>query len=101
MKSFKNKILSVLLFTFALFIVHDYVMLDINADSKYELFSMEKDGSSLDLKSNIHDAFHTILDLNREEKLTIQLNISDTKPSILVVGLTSHINRVPQRPPLS
>lgn len=100
MKSIKNKILSVLLFTFAFFVMHDYIVGDIYADVEYEFCYMEHDESSLDLESHIHNAIHTMLALNNEEELIVDLKLPDTKPSVLILGLTSHIHLVPQRPPL-
>ena len=101
MKSIKNKILSVLLFTFAFFVMHDYIVKGANTNVDYKLCYMEYDENSIDLKLHVHETIHTILALNCEEESAIQHKLSDTKPSILVVGLTSHINLVPQRPPLS
>lgn len=101
MKSIKNKILSVLLFTFAFFVMHDYVVVETYTDTNYELSYIELDESSVDLQSHIHEAIHTMLALNEEQKLFTQQKLPDTKPSVSVGSLISHIHQVPQRPPLS
>jgi hypothetical protein len=101
MKSIKNKILSVLLFTFAFFTMHDYVVVDHHVNSKYELCHLEHDDSTADAQAHLHEAIHTILAINFEDELIFHLKLSDAKPSGFISRLTSHINLVPQRPPLS
>ncbi len=102
MKAIKNKILSVLLFSFAFLIMHDHLVVNIYEDVKCELSSKEHSIiSSLDIKSNIHDAIHTSLDLNREEELVIQLTLLENIPSTPIIALTSYTHLVPQRPPLT
>jgi len=101
MKTIKNKILSVLLFTFAFFVMHDHIMATVYSDVKYEYSLTEKTQSAADLKSNIHDTIHTSLDLNREEIFTVELKFSDLKPTTFIVRLTSSTHLVPQRPPLA
>ncbi|WP_373035011.1 hypothetical protein [Sulfurimonas sp.] len=101
MKSIKNKILSVLLFTFAFFVMHDYVVVDHHVSSKYELCHLEYDEQTADVKAHLHEAIHTILAVNFENELIFQPKLPDAKPASSITGFTSHINFVPQRPPLS
>ncbi|NOR58919.1 MAG: hypothetical protein GQ474_10400 [Sulfurimonas sp.] len=101
MKSIKNKILSVLLFTFAFFVMHDYVVVDHHTELKYEVYHMEHDETSVDLASHIHEAIHTILAFNCEAELSVQEKLLDAKPSVSPFSLISHVHLVPQRPPLT
>lgn len=102
MKSIKNKILSVLLFTFAFFVMHDYIVVaDHHAEFKSEIYHIEYNDNSADAQAHIHEAIHTILAFNCEAELTMQEKLSDIKPSNLLLTLISHVNLVPQRPPLS
>lgn len=101
MKSIKNKILSALLLTFAFFVMHDYVVVDHHVNSKYEFCHMQHSEDTADAQAHLHESIHTILAVNFENYLLSQNKLSDTKPSGFISGLTSHVNLVPQRPPLS
>ena len=81
--------------------MHDYVVLDHHADTKYEVYHLEHDDTSVDVQAHIHDAIHTILAFNFKSELTMQDKLSDTKPSKFLFTLISHVNLVPQRPPLT
>jgi hypothetical protein len=101
MKSIKNKVLSVLLLTFAFFVMHDYIIVDHHINSKYELCHLEHDDNTADAQAHLHEAIHTILAINLEDELIFEFKLSDAKPSGYISHLISHINLVPQRPPLS
>ncbi|PHQ66104.1 MAG: hypothetical protein COB99_00305 [Sulfurimonas sp.] len=102
MKSIKHKILSVLLFTFAFFVMHDYiVVVDHHADFKSKVYHMENDNTFVAVQAHIHEAIHTILAFNCETELSIETKLLDVKPSVLPFSLISHVNLVPQRPPLT
>jgi len=101
MKSIKNKILSVLLFTFAFFVMHDYVVVvDYHSYFKSEVYEIEHNDTFADVQTHIHEAIHTILAFNFESKLLVQEKLIDAKPSVSTFSIISHVNLVPQRPPL-
>ncbi|MDA3908274.1 MAG: hypothetical protein PF437_04235 [Sulfurimonas sp.] len=102
MNSIKNKILLVLLFTFTFFVMHDYiVVVDHHADFKSKAFHIENEDTSVGVQAHIHEAIHMILAFNFESKLSLQVKLLDSKPSVAPFSLISHINLVPQRPPLT
>ena len=101
MKIVKIKILSILLFAFTFFIVHDFVMVDVDADTQYELCYAENDKAVLDLPSQIHDQIHILLDVpSMQVPLTVSV-LPSKEPIYLQALLDSNILSVPQRPPLA
>ncbi|MBU0720920.1 hypothetical protein KJ877_06215 [bacterium] len=101
MKKSKNIILSVLLFAFTFFAVHDYVIMDVDADTQYELCFSKHDKSQLDLPSEIHNFIHILLDTPMLEPVQVALAFAYEKPFDSKIGFTSHVHLVLQRPPLS
>jgi hypothetical protein len=93
--------LSVLLFAFSFFIVHDYVMVDVDADTQYELCYAQSDNSLLDLPSQIHDHIHVLLAAPDIEKSLTPSLLASPKPQYLLTTLNSNTLSVPQRPPLA
>lgn len=101
MKTIKNKILSVLLLTFTFFVMHDYiVVVDHHANFKSEVYHIDYD-VSVNVQAHIHEAIHMILAFNFEAELLLEEKLLDTKPSVSPFILISHVNLVPQRPPLA
>ncbi|MEN8147584.1 MAG: hypothetical protein ABFR02_08190 [Campylobacterota bacterium] len=100
MKTAKIKILSVLLFAFTFFVIHDYVMVDVDADTQYELCYAQSDKDILDLPSQIHDHIHILLDLPSAQAALTPSVFPSSKPLYLQAALDSNILSVPQRPPL-
>ena len=101
MKTAKVKILSVLLFAFTFFIVHDFVIVDVDTDTQYELCYAEHDKSVLDLPSQIHDHIHILLDLPKADLVLLPSVLAASKPYYIQTKLDSNILSVPQRPPLA
>ena len=101
MKTAKVKILSVLLFAFTFFVVHDYVMTDVDADTQYELCYAQSDQIVLDLPSQIHDQIHILLDVPGSQAVLTPSFLPSKKPIYLQAALLSNILSVPQRPPLA
>jgi len=101
MRILKNKILSVLLFVFAFFIMHDYFVQDQYEGAKCEIYQLEHDESFEDAQSHMHEAVHSIWATNCEEKLFLEEKLPDTKPNNTLFTLSTYVNLVPQRPPLS
>ena len=101
MKTAKIKILSVLLFAFTFFVVHDYVMVDVDADTQYELCYAESDNTVLDLPSQIHDHIHVLLDLPDTQLVLTSSILPTLKPLYIQTTPDSNILSVPQRPPLA
>jgi hypothetical protein len=101
MKSMKNKILSVLIFTFAFFVMHDYVITNPYSEViNHESICMELQNSIEDKQAHIHDSIHSIFSINIEDKYTISEKLSDAKPTNKLFSLISCVTLVPQRPPL-
>ena len=101
MKTAKVNILSVLLFAFTFFIVHDFVMVDVDADTQYELCYAEHDKSVLDLPSQIHDHIHILLDLPNTQSVLTSSILPTLTPLYVQTTPDSNILPVPQRPPLA
>ena len=99
MKMIKNKALTLLLFTFAFFMVHDYVVQDLHLDTKCELSNKVCDKAEVQTK--IHDAIDNIFNFNLEQNLLVETKVLSTQPSSSILNLSSNTNPVPQRPPLS
>lgn len=101
MKAARSTILSVLLSIFSFFVIHDYVMVDVDADTQYELCYAEGDTNTLDLPSQIHDHIHILLAApDVERTLTFSL-LPSTPPLDFQENHNSNTLSVPQRPPLS
>lgn len=101
MKKYKTFILSALLFAFALFTFHDYVLEYIDADTQYELCYLKYDKSTLDVASKLHAGMHAMLDVIVSEPLIATILKPDSKPIFLHTSYLSYTGIVPQRPPLS
>ncbi|ABB45288.1 hypothetical protein Suden_2014 [Sulfurimonas denitrificans DSM 1251] len=99
MKMIKNRVVALLLITFAFFIVHDYVVQDIHQDTRCEVSYKVCDKAEMQIK--IHDTIHNIFNVNLQETLFIETKLLDTPPSNMIISLSSNINPVLQRPPLS
>lgn len=99
MKMLKNRVMALLLFTFTFFMVHDYVVQDIHQDAKCEL--SYKICDKTDMQNKIHDTIHNILNFSLEDSLFVETKLLDTPPSSIILRLSSGINPVLQRPPLS
>jgi hypothetical protein len=106
MKRIKNNVLSVLLFAFAILVVHDYVIEFFDADTQYELCYSGYDVinssslSSLDVPSQIHDNIHSVLESYIIEPLQLNATQLKTNPHAIEIASISYISFVPQRPPL-
>jgi len=101
MKTANIKILSVLLFAFTFFIVHDYVMVEVDGDTQYELCYAENDKSVLDLPSQIHDHIHVLLDVPKVDFILLPSVLAVSNPTYIPTIADSNILSVPQRPPLA
>ncbi|MBU1658683.1 hypothetical protein KKG72_06475 [bacterium] len=107
MKSFKNIILSVLLFTFAFFIMHDYVIVKADTQIVCELAGSEANTSApsencgFNVASQVHECIHVLLATHLNEPLPLIAILPEINQFDTQIGLISHINLVPQRPPLS
>ncbi|MCK9491158.1 MAG: hypothetical protein M0Q24_03625 [Sulfurimonas sp.] len=99
MKKIRNKVLTLLLLTFAFFVVHDYVVEDVNQDAIYELSYKAFDKA--DMQDKIHESIHNIFTFNLEEASTKDVKLLDVAPCSITYSLSSNVNPVPQRPPLS
>ena len=100
MSKFKKFVLSVLLFAFTFFVVHDYVINFVDTDTQCELYQFQNDKASLDLPSKIHSHIHLVLDVPQSSTLNLLCKISNEKPLHVEYELTSYINFVKFRPPL-
>lgn len=101
MRRARLNILSVLLFVFSFFIIHDYVMVDLDADTQSEICYWEHDKSVLDLPSQIHDHIHVLLAAPDIEK-SVPPAISSAAETLSLQNTPGSITlSVPQRPPLA
>jgi hypothetical protein len=100
MKSYKNNILSVLLLTFAFFILHDFFVEEIQVTKLSSIYENEK---NIDIKKEIkikaHESIHSIYKSDLEHHSNLQGKLSDLKPLNTFFSITSNISLVPQRPP--
>ena len=106
MKKIKNTLLSVLLFSFAFLVVHDYMMADLGV-SAYQGQSLEKVSTSVESTtdvlsaiSHLHDSIHTMIIMDSGDTLYTSL-VPYNKPSYTQLGFASNNNSVLERPPLS
>ena len=101
MKKIRIELLSVLLFAFAFFIVHDYVIVQVDSDTQYELCYAQDDTMVMDLPSQIHHDIHLLSALPDTEVTLLASTSLSTRPlAEQFVPYAITIN-VPQRPPLS
>lgn len=98
MKMLKNKILTLLLFTFAFFMMHDYLTLELHQDTKYEISHKKYDKS--DIQCKIHDTIHNFFNVTLQETSFIETKLLNPPPSSIIFRLSSNINIVLQKPPL-
>jgi hypothetical protein len=98
MKILKNKILSVLLLTFAFFVMHDYFVVE-NQMSEYKSSHIHHFDSIQEAKVHMHEASHIIWSMNCDELLNVQEKLPDLPPSNLSFSISSNITLVPQKPP--
>ncbi|EQB39825.1 hypothetical protein M947_04410 [Sulfurimonas hongkongensis] len=98
MKKIKKRVLTLLLLTFAFFVVHDYVVQDLHHDASYELSYKVFDKA--DMQSKIHDTIHNIFNFNLKETFFVETKLLDATPSSIILSLISNTSQVPQRPPL-
>jgi hypothetical protein len=101
MKRAHTFLLSVLLFVFTFFVFHDYVMVDVDADTQYELYYAQGDEMVLDLPSLIHAHIHILLDVPKPEIAFNLSNLTSAEPFSLQSVPESTTLSVPQRPPLA
>ena len=101
MKKIRSALLSVLLSVFAFFVVHDYVFVNVDADTQYELCYAERSGMYLDLPSQIHEHIHVLQAVPEAEPHYETVSVSENvRPGTASMPLPP-VTDVPQRPPLS
>ena len=106
MKKIKNTLLSVLLFSFAFLVVHDYMMADLGVSSCQEQslchvsISMESTTDVLSNISHLHDSVHTMIVMDSDSNLDTSL-VPYNKPSYTQISFVTNNNSVLERPPLS
>jgi len=71
---------------------------DMHHDANYELSYKVYDKA--DMQSKVHDTIHNIFNFNLKDTLFIETKLLDTKPSSIILTLSSNTSQVPQRPPL-
>jgi hypothetical protein len=98
MKTLKNKILSVLLLSFAFFMVHDYFIVD-NQISEYKSSHIHQFDSAEEANIHMHEAVHTIWSMNNVKSLKVEQKTPLSQPSNLPFSISSNITLVPQKPP--
>ena len=101
MKKIRIELLSVLLFAFTFFIVHDYVIVHVDSDTQYELCYAQNDTAVMDLPSQIHHDIHTLSALPDAEWTLLASQSLNSRPVVEQFTPYTTSNTVPQRPPLS
>jgi len=101
MKKIRIPLLSVLLFAFAFFVVHDYVIVHVDNDTQYELCYAQGDTAVMDLPSQIHHDIHILSALPDAEFTLLNTVPSNTQPLSEQTSPYTVTTTVPQRPPLS
>lgn len=97
MNKYKIKIVSVLLFAFTFFLLHDYA-LELPNDIVHEKScSIENVSGHL---AQLHDNIHSIFETSVSIIESIEIASLNTKPNTKEISLTSYISFVPQKPPL-
>jgi hypothetical protein len=100
MKTMRQLLLPVLLFAFGFFVVHDYVIADVDADTQFELCCVQGDNGSLDLPSQIHEHIHVLFSApDAPSALTGQTPLNGHDRGAFDTP-SSHITSVQPRPPL-
>lgn len=100
MKTLRTVLLSVLMFAFGFFVVHDYVIADVDADTQYELCYVQGDAGALDLPSQIHEHIHVLLSIPEPQTTLPGQTMLRTPVSGTCAAPPSHITSVRPRPPL-
>ena len=105
MKKIKKSLLSVLLFSFAFLVLHDYAMLGLSSHHMHEL-NFEKPSSELNSKCTtlnmelqIHDSIHNIVALGIDIPY-IPAMLPDSQPFETEICIITHNSFVLERPPL-
>jgi len=101
MKKIKKIVLSVLLFTFAFILVHDYVMVDEQMNGGYEISHFQCEDTAIDLTLHLHDSIHSLLFEPILKSHSLAIKPPYQKQFELQEIFISFIGSVPQRPPLS
>jgi len=101
MKKNRLALLSVLLFAFGFFIVHDYVIVHVDSDTQYELCYAQADATLLDLPSQIHHDIHLLSALPDTEPVLLASYPMRQRPLVEQSTPYTTPTNVPQRPPLS
>ena len=101
MKKTKKIVLSVLLFTFAFILVHDYMMVDKQMSGAYETSHFQCEDTALDLTLHLHDSIHSLLFEPTVKSSSLAIKPPYQKQFGLQDIFISFISLVPQRPPLS
>ena len=106
MKKIKNTLLSVLLFSFAFLVLHDYAIAQVDFSHKHELILSESSSLlksecvTLSMESQIHESVHTMISSEIGTFIVSGLIIGG-KPLDIEISLATHDNFVLERPPLA
>jgi len=101
MKTLHRLLLSVLLSAFSFFVVHDYVIADVDTDTQYELVVAEHSVAAVDLPTQIHEHIHCLMSLPETQPLLSTGRPDAPTRYAAPERLHSHISPVPSRPPLA
>lgn len=102
MNRYKSKILSVLLFAFTFFIVHDYVIETSACANTYELYSSSELIEEVsDTTLELHDNIHSMLQVHINHNLLLLNTFLKIRPTTKEKSSISYISFVPHRPPLT
>jgi len=97
----KKQILTLLLLCFTFFIVHDYAIEAIDADTQLELCYSQDSSFILDIQSQIHDHIHLLLDVPLEQQPIDSKILLSTAPMFKAIFTYDTIFRVLHTPPIA
>ncbi|UFS62581.1 hypothetical protein LOH54_00260 [Sulfurimonas sp. HSL-3221] len=101
MKTLRQLLLSVLLSAFSFFVVHDYVMTDVDTDTQYELCLAQSSTGALDLPTKIHEHIHSLMSIPEALPLPDADRPVALRSHTAAQQLHSYISPVPSKPPLA
>ena len=102
MKKLKKSLLSVLLFSFAFLVAHDFTMPQVKHSNYNEvtMSSIQLAGESLSFESEIHESIHNMLALDISQVSTFFIS-TRFNPSHKEKSFSIYYNFILERPPLS
>lgn len=106
MNTHKNKILSLLLFVFTFFVVHDYVIEGFETSVEPTACIKAYDSkascivSDIDVYTQIHDNIHSMLQVHLDSNELFKMSLLKMPPSTYQLSSNSYVTPLPEKPPI-